>query len=87
MSSTRRKRTYNLPEATVRAVRELADGGYAPSQDAVVERAIEEVARRLRDEEEAKLWEQAATDPVFRAEMRALEIEFGDFDPDNWPPE
>lgn len=87
MSSTRRKRTYNLPEATVRAVRELADGGYAASQDAVVERAIEEVARRLRDEEEAKLWEQAATDPVFRAEMRALEIEFGDFDPDNWPPE
>lgn len=87
MSDTRVKRTYNLSEATVRAVRELADRGYGSSQDAIVERAVQELAWRIQDEEETRLWEQAAKDPVFQAEARRLEVEFGDFDAANWPPE
>lgn len=86
MSDTRVKRTYNLSEGTVRAVRELADRGYATSQDALVERAVQELAWRIRDEEEARLWEQAASDPAFIAETQALEREFGDADPATWPP-
>ena len=49
----RTKRTYNLPEATVRTVRELAaTHGVADTQDGVIELAVDELARRLRDEAE-----------------------------------
>lgn len=85
MSDTRVKRTYNLTERTVRAVRELADRGYASSQDALVERAVQELAWRIQDEEDAKRWEQAAKDPEFIAETREIERVFGPLE--EWPPE
>lgn len=63
MSSTRTKRTYNLSQATVQRVREMAERyGVAPTQDAVVELAVDELERRLREEQEASAWEEAATD-------------------------
>jgi hypothetical protein len=47
--SARTKRTYNLSSATVRRVREMAERyGVAPTQDAVVELAVDELERRLR---------------------------------------
>jgi hypothetical protein len=46
---SRVKRTYNLPEETVLAVRELSEQyGLAPTQDAVVELAVDELRRHLR---------------------------------------
>jgi hypothetical protein len=74
---TRTKRTYNLSEQTVATVKRLVEELHlARSQDALVEQAIAEYARRARDVEEARLWEQAATDSEFQAEIRELEAEF-----------
>ena len=71
------KRTYNLSANTVHRVREMAERyGVASSQDAVVELAIDELERRLRDAAEAAAWEQAASDPTFQAEVADLEKAF-----------
>jgi hypothetical protein len=80
------KRTYNLPAATVRSVKELAgDYRVARSQDAVVELAVEELRRRLRETEEASLWERAARDRGYAAEIEAIERDLPTTDPDSWP--
>lgn len=86
MKNTRIKRTYNLPPHAVKAVRELADRGVAPSQDAVVELAIDEFARRTRETDEEAAWERAATDPLFRGEIKRLDAEFEPADEETWPP-
>lgn len=83
---TKEKRTYNLTAATVRAVRELADEYHAaPTQDAVVELAVSELARRLRDEEESAAWQAAAADGAFRAESREIEDTYRSADRETWP--
>ena len=74
--STRTKRTYNLSPEAVAHVRDLAArGDLAPSQDAVVEMAIEQLYREVRDREEAIAWSRAASDQGFRREMRTLAAE------------
>lgn len=84
--ATRVKRTYNLAPATVRRVREMAeDYGLAPSQDAVIELAVDELERRVRDEREADAWAEAAADSAFRAESEALESAYGSADRETWP--
>jgi len=80
------KRTYNLRPQTVNQVREMAERyGVAPSQDAVVELAVDELERRLRDEREADVWEQAGRDPRFRAEAKELEASYRSADRETWP--
>lgn len=69
------KRTYNLSPGTVAAVRELA-GVVAPTQDAVIERSVHELRRRVRDAEHTKLWAEAAQDAEFRREMEEIFSEF-----------
>ncbi len=82
MTSPRTKRTYNLSTATVRRVREMAERyGVAPTQDAVVELAVDELERRLREEREASVWEEAATDPAL-AELSAA---YQTADRETWP--
>jgi len=84
--ATKEKRTYNLTAATVRAVRELADDYHAaPTQDAVVELAVSELARRLRDAEEALTWQVAGTDPEFIGEAQELEDAYRGADRETWP--
>jgi hypothetical protein len=84
--AAKEKRTYNLTPATVRAVRELADEYHAaPTQDAVVELAISELARRLRDADEARAWETAATDPAFIGEAQEIEDAYRGADRETWP--
>ena len=84
---TRVKRTYNLPDRTVRLVRELAaEYGLADSQDGVVELAVDELARHLREAEEADRWAAAAEDPAFVAEARSIEREFAVADAETWSP-
>ena len=54
MSSTI-KRTYNLSPETVATVKRLADVEHvAATQDAVVEYAIAEISRQLRDAQDAQ---------------------------------
>ncbi len=84
--TTRVKRTYNLAPATVRRVREMAERyGVAPSQDAVIELAVDELERRLRDEAEAEAWERAASDPTFAAEAGDVEVSYRTADRETWP--
>lgn len=81
--STRTKRTYNLHPDTVAQVRELAGRyGSAPSQDAVVELAVERLYREALEQQEAALWSQAAQDDAFRDEMRGIARAL---DTDEWP--
>jgi hypothetical protein len=80
------KRTYNLAPATVRRVRELSDTyGVAPSQDAVIELAVEELDRRLRERREADTWAAAAADPAFRSEVEEVETAYAAADAESWP--
>ena len=84
--SARVKRTYNLEARTVRRVREMAERyGVASSQDAVIELAVDELGRRLRDEREATAWEEAASDPSFLSEVEDLEAAFRTADRETWP--
>lgn len=82
----RTKRTYNLPERTVLVVRELAATyGVAGTQDAVIELAVDELARRLREEAETEIWAGAATDPGLRAETTDLAAAYATADGETWP--
>ena len=56
---------------------------YGSSQDAVVDRAVEELDRAVRDEAEASRWAEAAEDPEFTTE--AAQIAAGFDEPDTWP--
>jgi hypothetical protein len=83
--STKTKRTYNIsPEAVATVKRLVNELHVAPSQDALVELAIADLARRVRDAEDARLWERAAADPEFQAEMRELEASFASEDLRAW---
>jgi len=84
--AARQKRTYNLAPATVRAVRELADDYHAaPTQDAVIELAVDELQRRLREAAEASAWEAAAGDAAFIGEAGEVETAYRSADRETWP--
>ena len=84
--AARVKRTYNLSASTVRRVREMAERyRVAASQDAVIELAVGELERHLRDTEEAEAWEQAASDPEFVSEAGDLEAAYRTADRETWP--
>jgi hypothetical protein len=83
---TRVKRTYNLPDRTVRLVRELSvEYGLAETQDGVVELAVDELARHLRDAAESERWAAAAGDPEFGEESRRIDRELAAADRETWP--
>ena len=82
---SRVKRTYNLPDRTVRLVRDLAVvHGLAETQDGVVELAVDELARHLREAREAEAWAAAAEDPDFAAESRTIDREVTPAERDAW---
>jgi len=84
----RTKRTYNLPDRTVALVRELStEYGLADTQDGIVELAVDELARHIRESEEAARWAAASGDRAFRAEARSIEQEFATADRETWPAE
>jgi hypothetical protein len=67
--SARIKRTYNLPADSVAIVKRLVEeDGIAPNQDALVEYAIQNLAREVREAKEAELWAKAAEDKEFLGE-------------------
>lgn len=84
--ATRVKRTYNLDPRTVHRVREMAERySVASSQDAVIELAVDELERRLREQREADAWEEAAADPQFQSEIGELETVYRSADRGTWP--
>jgi len=81
----RAKRTYSLSPDTIATVKRLVEERrVALTQDALVERAITEFARRIQDDDDTRLWAQAASDPEFQSEMQALESGFADDDLRAW---
>lgn len=79
------KRTYNLSPATVATVKRLAEVEHvAPTQDAVVEYAIAELSRHLRDVQDAALWSAAAGDPELQQELREIEADLPAADLTPW---
>lgn len=79
------KRTYNLSRHTIETVQALAERRVAPTQDALVELAVDELARHVRDADEAEAWAAAAADPEFAAEADELEVTYRDTDAATWP--
>ena len=66
-------------------VRELAtERRVASSQDAVVELAVERLARAIRDADHASAWAEAAGDPAFRDENEQIAAEFRSADIEAW---
>lgn len=69
----RTKRTYNLAAPTVQRVRELSELYHAsPTQDGVVDLAVERLYLEVREQAEAEQWAAAAADPAFQREMREI---------------
>ena len=79
------KRTYNLSRRTIETVQALAERQVAPTQDALVELAVDELARHVREADEAEAWTAAAADPEFRAEVDELEAVYSDAAAETWP--
>ena len=80
----RSKRTYNLAEATVRRVRELSEQyGAAPTQDGVVDLAVERLYLELREGAEGEQWAAARNDTAFQAEIREIGQVYRDAE--TWP--
>jgi hypothetical protein len=71
------KRTYTISvEADATVKRLVEEHHLATSHDALVELAIIELERRIREPDEARLWAAAASDPVFLREVEQIESEF-----------
>lgn len=79
------KRTYNLSRRTIETVQTLAERRIAPTQDALVELAVDELARHVREADEADAWAAAAADPEFAAEAAELEAAYRTADGETWP--
>jgi len=79
------KRTYNLSRRTIETVQALAERNVAPTQDALVELAVDERARHVLEADEAEAWTAAAADPEFAAEAAELEAVYGDAAAETWP--
>lgn len=79
------KRTYNLSRRTIETVQTLAERRIAPTQDALVELAVDELARHVREADEADAWAAAAADPEFAAEAAELEAAYRSADAETWP--
>jgi hypothetical protein len=80
------KRTYNLSRRTIATVQTLvAEHGIAPTQDALVELAVDELARHVREADEADAWASAASDPEFAGEVDTLEALYRTVDRETWP--
>jgi hypothetical protein len=72
----RAKRTYNLSERTLRRVRELSEEyGAAPTQDGVVDLAVERLYLEHQERAEGERWAAAGEDQEFRAEIKEIERE------------
>jgi len=51
----------------------------------LVELAVDELARRLRETDEADAWAAAGADPEFLADSEDLEAVYRDGDAGSWP--
>jgi hypothetical protein len=84
----RTKRTYNLAPPTVNRVRELTElYGASPTQDGVVDLAVERLYLEVRERAEGERWGAAAADPDFQLEVREVQrdLRYAESWPESWP--
>lgn len=80
------KRTYQLPTATVEAVRDMVEHRkLAATQDALVQMAIEDLAMAARHADEAREFAATQTDRDLREEAEEFERDFVRLDVESWP--
>jgi hypothetical protein len=51
----------------------------------VIELAVDELDRRLRDRRESEAWAAAAADPEFQADVADVAADYGAADAETWP--
>ena len=79
------KRTYRLSNESIATVKRLAEVDHvAETQDGVVDRAIQELDRSIRDSREAQLWAKAATDQGFLAEAALIDSSYAPDEKQAW---
>jgi len=70
------KRTFSLSGGLISALDQMVAEGFAPSKNALVERALINELRQFRRQQRATAWKAAAKDPKFMREVAILEEEF-----------
>jgi hypothetical protein len=51
----------------------------------LIELAVDELERRLREQKEADAWGEAAADPQFQSEVGGIEAGYRSADRETWP--
>ena len=70
------KRTFSLSASLIRALDQMVAARFAPSKNALVERALLNELRQFHRQQRAAAWKAAAKDPKFMREIAELEEEF-----------
>lgn len=76
------KVTFVLPAQLVQGVRAAVGAGAFESQNALARTAIERELKRVRDEEIARAMQEAASDPLFMADLEECMRDFAALDAD-----
>ncbi len=80
------KRTYELSAETVRWIKETAlTGSLGRSQNDVVELAVHELRRSVREEERRRRWAAVASDAASSAALQSLDTAYATADSETWP--
>ena len=77
------KITVVLPVEVAQRVRQVVESGAAESQTALARTAIEKELRRLREEEIAQAYREAANDPLFMQDLEECMRDFAELDADS----
>src|SRR4051794_24656254 len=75
-TATTEKVTFTLPAVLVRQLRNLVQSGTFASQNAFVREALGRELRRVREEQLAREYEQAAQDPLFMQDLEECMHDF-----------
>ncbi len=70
------KRTFSLHDGLIRALDQMVAEGFAPSKNALVERAIRQQFQEFRRTRRAQRWKEAARDPEFLKEIAEIDAQF-----------
>ena len=76
MREKTKKATFNLHITVLNAVDEVMARGMAPSKNALVEQALIREVKELRRQRRKTLWQEAAKDTLFLADIKQVEEDF-----------
>ena len=76
MREKTKKATFNLHITVLDAMDEVMARGMAPSKNALVEQALIKEVKELRRHQRKSLWEEAARDALFLADIKQVEDDF-----------